>query len=300
MDKAWLEERKTGIGGSDAGAVCGVSGWKTPLQVWNEKMGLTGPQEDNPAMFWGRALEPVVRQKYSDETGRAVLIPKGMLRHPDYPFMLANLDGFTEDGRLVEIKTAGYSFGWGENGTDDIPINYLLQVQHYMAVTGLKVTDMPVLIGGQDFRIYEIPEDKQIQKLIINRESAFWSMVEAGTPPDPESYREIKEFYKNSEASRIVASGEVEAALERLIEARKTMKDLEEEEEAAKRIIMLNMGASDTLVSPAGVVLATWKSGKPPKRFDAKGLEMDLPETYRLYLKEGEPVRRLLIKEDKK
>lgn len=95
----WLNERKKGIGGSDASALCGLSPYKTPLQLWEEKRGLLGQKEDNEAMLWGRTLEPVIRQRYSDVTGRPVRLPTEILRHPTNDFMLANIDGFTDDSR---------------------------------------------------------------------------------------------------------------------------------------------------------------------------------------------------------
>lgn len=33
----WLKERQKGIGGSDVAAILGMSPWRTPYQVWEEK-----------------------------------------------------------------------------------------------------------------------------------------------------------------------------------------------------------------------------------------------------------------------
>ena len=210
MDKAWHEARSKGIGGSDVGAVCGISPWRTPLQVWEAKRGLSAPQEDNPAMFWGRTLEPVIRQKYSDETGRTVQVPTLIITHHEYPWMLGNLDGVTPDDRVVEIKTAGYPTGWGEPGTDQVPMPFLFQVQWYMAITGYAVADIPVLIGGRDFRIYEVPEDAELQEMIIERCREFWALVQSGTPPDPVNYQDVLRLYRRSEAKQITATQEIE------------------------------------------------------------------------------------------
>ena len=35
----WLQERKKGIGGSDAAVVIGKSKWKNNVQLWEEKTG---------------------------------------------------------------------------------------------------------------------------------------------------------------------------------------------------------------------------------------------------------------------
>ena len=207
------KERKRGIGGSDAAAICGLSPYRTPLQVWEDKRGLSGPQEDNEAMLWGRTLEPVVRQRYSDVTGRPVRLPEGILQHPTIDFMLANIDGFTDDKRGVEIKTTAFPKNWGEPGTDEIPIEYIFQIQHYMIITGFPVFDVPVLIGGRDFRIYEVQEDKELQEMLMEKESAFWELVQSGVPPDPVNYRDVLRLYRQSESKTVTASEEAELGI---------------------------------------------------------------------------------------
>src|SRR5512139_912790 len=98
MREEWLKERSNGIGGSDAAPICGLSPWKSAYQVWLEKRGeADGPQQDNEPMFWGRTLEPVIRQRYADVTGRTVTVPNEILVHPKYDWMLASLDGIAGD-----------------------------------------------------------------------------------------------------------------------------------------------------------------------------------------------------------
>jgi len=289
----WLKDRQKGIGGSDAPAILGISPWKTPLQVYLEKRGEAPGQEDNPSMRWGRNLEPVVRQAYADETGRRVAIPAvGILRHPRHDWMLASLDGIAEGDRVLEVKTARVAAGWGEPGTDEIPEPYQAQVQHYMAVTGFYVADVAVLIGGSDFRIYEVPADPELQELIIDQEAAFWDRVQHGVEPDPVSAADIKiKFGRHSVARQVQASPEVLAALRQL----EDIKALKAEEEGARAVIQAHMGEADTLVD-GEKVLATWKAGKPSKRFDATAFKAAHPELHTQFIKEGEPSRRFLIK----
>ena len=296
MDKAWHEARSKGIGGSDVGAVCGISPWRTPLQVWEAKRGLSAPQDDNPAMFWGRTLEPVIRQKYSDETGRTVQVPTLIITHHEYPWMLGNLDGVTPDDRVVEIKTAGYPTGWGEPGTDQVPMPYLFQVQWYMAITGYSVADIPVLIGGRDFRIYEVPEDAELQAMIIERCREFWALVQSGTPPAPVNYQDVIRLYRRSESKQITATENIEFHLSSLRLTKEAIENLLEREEEEKKAIMEFMQTADELVDLSGRTLATWKSAKGAWRLDTKALKQLQPETYRNFLTESEPSRRFLLK----
>lgn len=299
--ETWLNERKKGIGGSDAAAICGVSPYRTPLQVWQDKRGLSGAIPDNDAMLWGRILEPIVRQRYSDVTGRAVRVPTDILHHPQQDFMLANIDGVViEEKRGVEVKTAKSPQEWGEPGTDEIPLPYIFQVQHYMIITGLEVFDVPVLIGGRDFRIYEVPADKELQEMIIEKEAAFWRMVQENAPPDPVNYEDVIRRFRQSKAHTLTATSNILAATMALKEIRGQIGELEAHEDSVKADILGFMKESDTLVDVTGEVLATWKSGHPVKRVDLKALQKEQPEIYAKYLRDGDPVRRFLLKGETK
>lgn len=292
----WLKERQTGIGGSDAAAVLGLSKWKTPLQVYQEKRGELGPTPDNESMLWGRALEPVIRQQYAERTGRVVRVPDGIIRHPSHEFMLANLDGVTDDSRVVEVKTARSGQDWGEPGSDEVPQAYLLQVQHYMAVTGFAVADVAVLIGGSDFRLYEVPADSELQQMLIEGEAEFWQRVTDGNPPEPVSYADMRARYgRASRDGNVDASPEVLAAVDRLRTLQSEIKRLETVEETEKAIVMKALGECDTLVA-GGFTVATWKAAKAAQRFDSKAFQAAHPDLYPQFLKTGEASRRFLLK----
>jgi len=297
----WLKARTTGIGGSDVAAILGLSKWKTPLQVYQEKRGEIEPQADNDAMRWGRYLEPVVRQAYADETGNEVRVLDELVRHPANDFMIANLDGFVlpTDGprRVFEAKTARTGDGWGEPGSDQIPQPYLLQVQHYMAVTGFVVADVAVLIGGSDFRLYEVPEDRELQDMICDACTEFWERVKAGEPPEPVSYADVQaRFGRASKTNSVLAGDDVLQALQQLRELKTQAKHLELAEEQWKAVVMKAMGESDTLIDARGDILATWRASAAPMRFDFAAFKTAHPDLHAQFLKAGEASRRLLLK----
>lgn len=297
----WLQARTTGIGGSDVAAILGLSKWKTPLQVYQEKRGEIAPQADNDAMRWGRYLEPVVRQAYADQTGNEVRVLDQLVRHPLYEHMIANLDGFvipeSSPRRVFEAKTARTGDGWGEPGSDQIPQPYLLQVQHYMAVTGFVVADVAVLIGGSDFRVYEVPEDRELQDMLCDACTEFWSRVQAGDPPEPVSYADVQaRFGRSSKTGSVLAGEDVLQALRQLRELKTQAKHLELAEEQWKAVVMKAMGDSDTLIDPQGHTLATWRAAAAPKRFDSTAFKTKHPDLYELFSAVGEPSRRFLLK----
>ena len=287
-----LEARKKGIGGSDAGAILGVSPWKTPLQVYMDKVGATDPIQDNDSMFWGRTLEPVIRQRYADVTNRKVVVPDTLITHPKFEFMIGNLDGITSDNRVLEIKTARSAEGWGEPGSNEIPDSYMIQVQHYMLITAIPVADVAVLIGGSDFRIYEVPAEPELMELMIEKETGFWSRVINRDPPEPITYQDmLLKYGRTSKESRVQADAVAMAAVARL----KEIKAIAKEEDELKTVIMAAFGESDTLMDN-NKVLATWKAGNGSKRFNAKLFEAENPELYKKYIVRSEPTRRLLLK----
>ncbi len=292
----WLRARRSGIGGSDVAAILGLSNWKTPYSVWQDKIGQGVEIEDNAPMKWGRALEPVIRQEYAEATGRVVLQPTNMLRHPKYEFMLANLDGMTEDRRVVEIKTARSAQGWGEPGSDQVPQDYMFQVQHYMAVTGFEVTDVAVLIGGSDFRLYEVPADAELQEMMIDAESRFWQLVITNTPPEPVSLADARARYGRSLTSgTIEANNEVTHALEALQIINTKIDTLQQQADDAKAKIMAYMGEHEALIV-GGKPAITWKTQAGAKRFDSTKFKELHPELYQQFLKQGDQSRRFIIK----
>jgi putative phage-type endonuclease len=207
-----LDARKHGIGGSDAAAAVGMDPYKSTLQLWIEKR-TPPPDKPTPAMRWGTLLEPVIREQYSRQSGRGVRVPEGTLYHPKYKFIIAHPDGLTDDNRLFEAKTARSPDGWGEPGSDQVPENYLLQVQHYLAVTALPVADVAVLIAGSDFRLYEVPADRELQEMVIDGEADFWQHVEQGEPPEPDyartdTRRLLAHLYPGTNGDALIADEE--------------------------------------------------------------------------------------------
>ena len=184
MGKAALGDRRTYIGGSDIGAILGVSPWCSPLQLYMRKIGATPEQPDSPHLRRGRLLEPVVRQMYAEDRGIALCGPRTLSRGG---WLVGHLDDSTTEPRVVEIKTAS-AFrreAWGDPGTDEIPLYYTAQAQFYMHLGDFPAADIAVLIGGDDFRIYTVQADRELQAAIIAKAQEFWQRVRDRNPPDP-------------------------------------------------------------------------------------------------------------------
>ncbi len=294
--ETWLAERRKGIGGSDAAAAAGLSKWKTPLQLWYEKRGESSTIESE-AMKWGTRLEPLIRDEYQSVTHREVCRPTQIIRCDQYPFAIANIDGVTVDDRLFEAKTARTAEGWGEPGSDEVPIDYYLQVQHYMAVTSLPVADIAVLIGASDFRIYTVDSDREIQDSLMAAEASFWRMVESEIPPPPKSSAECSLRWAKSLIGVSVQASAESALLVAQLKARKqALKEHEQAIDELETQLKSIIADAEALVDGKGNPLITWKSTKPRVTFDAKSFERDYPELFIQYNREGKPSRMFLVK----
>ena len=251
-----LAERHTGLGGSDAAAALGLSPYKSALELFLEKRERrehSGPQLS--AFRWGSLLEPVIRQEYANITHRVVRLPEGTLRHPSFPFVIAHVDGVTDDKRVFEAKTARTDQDWGKSGTDEVPHHYLMQVQHYLAVTGFFVADIAVLIGGSDFRIFEVPADRELQQMIIESEVEFWSMVERGEPPPPDFdrphvYDLVRRLHPGTDGRTLTADDDDYQHFTTYRNADEMVKNYTAVGERAKAHLLDKMGEASRLVFP--------------------------------------------------
>lgn len=288
---AWLAQRRTGIGGSDVAAILGLSPWRTPYQVWEDKTGRSEEQPETPALYWGRLLEDPIRQAYADRTGLTVTKPDRMFTSEEYPFMLANLDGIASDGRIVEFKTTSRSDGWGEEGSDEIPDHYQTQVQHYMSVMGAERADVGVLIAGRDFRIYTVEADAELQQMLIEEEAKFWELVKTDTPPGVNCTTDAARRWRTATAKKVLAAdAETLSVWEDLCAIRHQIDVLKEEEDALKTRIMRTMQDAVSLKAD-GKTLASWSLPSARKTVDTKRLKEEFPDVYDAVLKQGAPQR---------
>jgi putative phage-type endonuclease len=182
----WLNLRKTGLGGSDSGAVCGLNPYSSPLQVFYDKTSEEVQDKDSESMRQGRDLEEYVARRFMEETGKKVRRSNFMYRSEEHPFMLADVDRLVvgEDAGL-ECKTANaYNADKWKDGK--IPAHYMIQCYHYMAVTGKKNWYIAVVILGQEFKYAKISWDEEMIQNLITVEENFWkNHILTGKAPQP-------------------------------------------------------------------------------------------------------------------
>lgn len=283
MTPEQLAARKRYIGASEAAAACGLSPWQTPFELWQTKTADTTDDVDSVHMEWGRRLESVVLAKYAETALAPIETPCASRTSNEYPWMSCTPDALLPD-RVVEVKTAGLakSAEWGEPGTDAVPMQYLLQVTHQMIVTGLRLADIPVLIGGSDYRVYTVPYDPQLGELLIERERTFWRHVEDGTPPDVRSIADAVARWPQDMGTAVIASQDIADAVAKLLELERQHDAIEADVDALGLAIRTCMADASILTDSAGRTLATWKA-QSRSQFDYQTFKHAHPDLYKQF-----------------
>ncbi len=201
--KNWLEQRKKGIGASDAAAILGCNPYKTNVALWEEKTGLRQAEDisEKPYVKYGTEAEQYLRELFRldfpqyevtyDQYARIANLKK-------YPFLFATLDGVLlekETGRkgVLEIKTteilnSTQLFKWKNR----IPDNYYIQVLHQLLVTGYDFVIVKAQIKFSfngvrlETRHYTIERKEVLQdmKFLLQKEIAFWNCVTERKKPN--------------------------------------------------------------------------------------------------------------------
>lgn len=296
----WLQERTKGIGGSDAGIILGLNKYRTAFELWLEKTGQVEPVEvDNEAIYWGNQMEDVVAKEFEKRTGKKVRRTNFMYSHPEHEFIKANLDRLVvgEDA-ILECKTAG-AFLAKEWEGEEVPDTYLVQVQHYLGVTGKEKAYIAVLIGGNKFIWKEIERDQELIDMIFKSEIEFWNHNVLGFKQpelDGSSAAEqyLKEKYDRAEEGKEVI---LKAEFKELIQQYERVKEDEKLIKTAKTEIENKIKAElkDAELGLTDTHEVTWKN-VVSNRVDTKELKTKFPDIYKQVVKPSSS-RRFGIKE---
>jgi len=293
----WLKLRKNGLGGSDAGAVCGLNPYRSAMQVYLDKTSEDLPDEDNEAMRQGRDLEEYVAQRFMEATGLKVRRSNFMYRDKEHPWMIADVDRLVvgEEAGL-ECKTAS-AFSEDKWKDGSIPEHYLLQCYHYMAVTGKRTWYLAVVILGVGFQYRKLVWKDDIIEKLTAVEEAFWNQhVDPKIMPAPDGTDACDEalaqaFGQTRKGSKIRLVG-FDEKLKRREELIELSKQFETEQRQIEQEIKLYMKEHEQAFSEKYRV--SWPSIERIL-LDTKRLREEQPETYQRFLKTSS-ARRFQIK----
>ena len=196
-EQEWLEARCQGVTASEIAVVMGLSPWSSPYALYHRKLGNLPEQDDSAAMALGRYLEQYVGDRFAERFPH--LVPgnrdkRYLFSHPKRPWQLATPDALIREigcgldpVAVLECKTDASYDGWGDDGSDEIPVHYRAQVLWQMDVLGVTAGYAACLfLHSRQVRVYELQMDAQaLEDLELMRAEGrlFLTRVERGDPP---------------------------------------------------------------------------------------------------------------------
>lgn len=293
----WLDERKKGIGGSDAGAILGVNPYKNPVALWLEKTGQVEPEPAGEPAEMGIILEPIIANLFELKTGIKIEKCDAILQHPQYDFMLANVDRLIVGARRgLECKNVSLRKA-SEWEDDEIPDMYYAQCQHYMAVTGYEGWYIAALINGNHFIQKYIPRNDEFILALIDAEQKFWHCVQNKVMPECELNTDVlKKLYPTSKGISAVLPDDIAELVEKHVEAKAVLADAERRVERLQVAICAWLGANERAKSQDGRHEVIWSQVNPKPKFNEKKFAADHPTLFDSYLEPAKPYRRFSVK----
>lgn len=281
-----MEERRKILGGSEICAAAGWDEWKSQYQLWEEKMGLRESFGGNEATKRGVALEDWIRREASERLGIAFRRSHRRIVDDVYPWMIMHADALSKHAGL-ECKTTSFrnKKKFAADGTvvrdpeGCLPLNYYCQVQQYMAISGKKLWYLAVeILGENELRILEIPENPVFQHRMRNNAAAFWMChVETKEAPELVILEDINQKYREGRDEESTPNAE----LLDIIEQYKQVK--EHREALAGRIgdleaqIKKSMGEISRLVQSDGSLMVSWQN-QERRSVDTTRLKKERPD----------------------
>jgi predicted phage-related endonuclease len=251
-------------------------------------------------MYWGTLLEAFVATHYTKKTGNKIRRINAVLQHPEYAWMLANLDREvmgSAEVQILECKTAGMNGAklWKEG----VPEYVQLQVMHQLAVTGKAAADVAVLVCGNEFRTYRIERDEAMIARLIELEAQFWQYVETDTAPPADGSDSadtaLRALYPQDCGTVLNLSDDVGmgAIFTDLVSVRASISSQNALESKLKQTIQQRMGDASKAVFESGEV--SWKRSKDGVVLDTAKLISDQPDLMQRYSTTKPGSRRFLI-----
>ena len=308
----FTRERAKYLGGSDLGAILGLSKYRTAVDVWLEKTGKHLSHQDSLPLRFGKFAEAFVAQEYAILTGHPLVHHEDAVTHPQHNYLQGHIDRFIHQcdeplfdaqGKclaqgLLECKTANpfAKQEWGDAGSDQVPLPYLIQCAWYLLLTQVPHCDVAVLFGNAELRVYQIPRDPELEILLLDHAVRFWEdHVLKDIPPPAKCEADYQHVFAQGSPRTIEASPEIAKLTQELLRVQEHIEQQEQQVSQMKQRIMGVMEDAEIL-NFDGKVLATWKAPKPSLRLDAKRLTEEHPEWVLPYQVAVQSNRRLLIK----
>jgi len=246
----------------------------------------------------GHVMQPVIGKLVQERLRVELKDADYSMSHPREPWLRSHFDFISADGSfLVEAKNYGsHQSKKFDEDAGIMPDADRIQCIHEATVHGVSTVYLAVLLGGQELKVIKQDVTPDMMLEHVQWCAKWWGYVATDTQPDPETVEQCKMAWPVSESLYALANADLETYAGQLSLASKQRKDLEDYEEKLKTRIMSFMGSRDVLATMDGNVLATWKSAKGSKKFDATAFKEAYPQMYDQFVREVPGSRRFLIK----
>ncbi|HQG06786.1 MAG TPA: YqaJ viral recombinase family protein [Anaerohalosphaeraceae bacterium] len=282
-----LKERMHYLGASDIPVLMGLSRFKTPYDLWLEKTGRVEPVDvsDNPAVAAGIHFEDGVLRFAEERLGS--IVKNRERRIENTPIKVHTDAVLKETGEPIEAKVEGLfsplRSGWGDDGTDEVPFDVLVQSLVQMAACGTETGYVVAFLGGRGFRLYRIKNDNDVKQMILQRAVQFWTENVMADKPPVDSAPTI-EFLKNRKRYKEPQIELPEELAADYLAAKEAVKVAEERLNSAKEKILMALGDYESGQAGAWRVLYPEYSRKG---IDIKRLQAEHPEIAEKYEKKS-------------
>jgi putative phage-type endonuclease len=303
-DEQWHAERAKGIGSSEVAALSDDKDrFSTELELWTKKTGRSEGVTQNERMYWGLMHEPTVKREYVKRTGNKVFYrPRTIFVSKANPVFRVTPDGLLlggdEDQKVsLQIKCTDSRKGWGEEGTDQIPLHIYYAAEWELGILGPEWVrcDFAVLFSGNEFKMYYANRNETIIKELQHRADTFWqNHVLKDVPPEVseeplEDPKVMAAAYPVETKKILTASADIKKVIAELETVISTKKGAADREELLKNKIREFVGNDMGVLAALGSgeeVTYRWQEAKT-SNFDTKLFKEKYPDLHEKFLNRG-------------
>lgn len=268
----WLAARGRYLTATDVPVLFGLSSWRTPLDVWLDKVDPRPRDGMSYVQARGLALEPFIAGQWARDNGAVLDKPPALLGHPTHTRVACSLDYLAHtptESVVVECKT---SSKWEEWLDGDLPDVYAVQALTQAAITGLPV----VVVADVNSRIEvrRIEPDPEWEAESLPWLETWWDeFVATRTPPPLHPWRDyplLNRVWVPEPGEQVDADSTVMGAVEALVRLRERVKELDNIQTGLKTQVRAHMRSAAILAHPdtgrtvaaidsRGALRVTWK-----------------------------------------
>lgn len=281
------------LGCSNIAQAMGLSRWGTAYQLWERYTGrAAAPDIGNELrVALGTPMEDVLRPFIEQRLGKKLRRDRKEYLHPSLP-LVGNLDFRVEAEKneprpVLDTKTSlgfGARARFGEDGTDEVDVDVLMQVQGYCLLTGATLAYVAALVPGPELKIYTLPADPELHALVEEGVARFWWHVKTDTPPAITTLPDAARRWPTETLDAIPADEGTLNLLASYRQIKADLKALEAQADAYELTLKERLAEHEAFLGPDGKPLCVWKS-QQSTRLDTARIKSEAPDLYAEYSK---------------